>query len=56
LRASVQDSIFMGEYYRLELLVGQNLLQVNSLQPVAIGGTIDIAWHESTLQCLPVES
>lgn len=56
LRASVQDSIFMGEYYRLELLVGRNLLQVNSLQPVAIGGTIDIAWHGSTLQCLPVEN
>lgn len=54
LRARVNDSVFLGDYFRLEILVGQTLLQVHSPQPFAIGDTIDIAWPQSTLQCLPV--
>lgn len=54
LRAVVRDSVFMGEYFRLEVLVGQALLQVHSPHAVTVGDTINLAWSESTLQCLPV--
>lgn len=54
LRAVVNDSVFQGEYYRLEVLIGQTLLQVHSPQPFAVGETIALAWSQSTLQCLPV--
>jgi len=54
LRAVIQDSVFLGDYFRLEVLVGENLLLVHSPQPAAIGETINIAWSGSTLQCLPV--
>lgn len=54
LRAVVCDSVFMGEYFRLEVLVGKMLLQAHSPRPVLVSETIDIAWSESTLQCLPV--
>ncbi len=54
LRAEIKDSVFQGEYYRLEVLVGQTLLQVHSSNPISIGSTIDIAWTESSMQCLPV--
>lgn len=54
LRAEVKDSVFQGEYYRLELLVGKTLLQVHSSKTIPIGSTIEIAWTESSLQCLPI--
>ena len=54
LRAVVRDSVFQGEYYRLDVIVGQTILQVHSPNPVEIGETISIAWPASTLQCLLV--
>jgi len=53
LRAVVRDSVFMGEYFRLEVLVGQTLLHVHSPRAFSIGDTMDITWSESALQCLP---
>ena len=54
LRAVVQDSVFQGEYYRLDVRVGQTLLQVHSPLEVAVGETIPLAWSQSKLQCLPL--
>ena len=54
LRAVVRDSVFLGEFFRLEVLVGQTLLQIHSPHAVKIGDTIAIAWSASTLQCLPM--
>ena len=54
LRAVVQDSVFQGEYYRLDVRVGQTLLQVHSPLEVAVGETITLAWSQSKLQCLPL--
>lgn len=54
LRAIVRDSVFMGEYFRLEVLVGTTLLHIHSPISVSLGETINIAWSESALQCLPV--
>ena len=54
LRAVVRDSVFLGEYYRLEVEIGQTLLHVHSPHEVAVGETITLAWSESSLQCLPL--
>ncbi|MDD2522681.1 MAG: ABC transporter ATP-binding protein [Anaerolineaceae bacterium] len=54
LRAVVQDVIFQGEYYRLEALVGNTLLQVHSDHDLEVGQTLDIAWSAKKLQCLPL--
>jgi len=54
LRAVVRDSVFLGEYYRLEVKIGQTLLHVHSPHEVAVGETIILAWSESSLQCLPL--
>jgi ABC-type Fe3+/spermidine/putrescine transport system ATPase subunit len=54
LRAVIRDSVFLGNYFRLEVMVGQTILQVHSPHPDAIGETISIAWPASSLQCLPV--
>lgn len=54
LRTVVRDCVFMGEYFRLEVMAGQTLLQVHSPKAFSIGDTIDLAWPEESLQCLPV--
>ena len=54
LSAVVQDCVFLGEFYRLEVLVGQTLLNVHSQEPAVVGETIALAWSESNLQCLPI--
>ncbi len=54
LRAIVQDSVFQGEFYRLEVLVGQTLLQVHSPQAVEINQPLPLTWPTNKLQCLPV--
>ena len=53
LRAVVHDSVFMGDYFRLEIQVGLTFLQVHSPTAFTIGEEINIAWTVSTLQCLP---
>lgn len=50
----VQDCVFLGEFYRLEVLVGETLLNVHSQEPAVIGDTIALAWSEPALQCLPI--
>lgn len=54
LSAVVQDCVFLGEFYRLEVLVGQTLLNVHSQEPAVVGETIALAWSESSLQCLTI--
>ncbi len=52
LEAIVQDAVFMGEAYRLEVGVGETKLLVQSPQAVSIGEKISVAWPESKVQCL----
>ena len=54
LRAVVRDSVFQGDYYRLEVLVGSTLLQVHSQEDFEINQPLSLAWSQSTLQCLPL--
>lgn len=54
LSAVVQDCVFLGEFYRLEVLVGQTLLNVHSQEPAVVSETIALAWSESSLQCLTI--
>jgi len=54
LRAVVRDSVFQGEYYRVEVLVGDTLLQVNSQHDIGIGQPVHLDWRQDTLQCLPL--
>ena len=40
----VRDSLFMGEYYQLELLCGETTLLARSHNPVDIDSRIDVSW------------
>lgn len=40
----VQDSLFLGEYFQLELLCGSRVLRVRSQTPAEIGKTIRLGW------------
>lgn len=52
LEAIVQDSVFIGEVYRLEVSVGGTNLLVQSHRAVSIGEKLSLAWTESKIQCL----
>ncbi len=40
----VRDSLFMGEYFQLELLCGKTTLHARSQAPAEIGATIRMSW------------
>jgi ABC-type Fe3+/spermidine/putrescine transport system ATPase subunit len=52
LEAIVQDAVFIGEAYRLEVRVGETTLLVQSPRAVRVGEKINIGWPESKVQCL----
>jgi len=52
LEAIVQDAVFIGEAYRLEVSAGGTNLLVQSTRAVRIGEKLNIAWPESKVQCL----
>ena len=54
LRAIVRDSVFQGEHYRLEVLAGDTLLQVNSQYDIDPGQPLSLGWLQNALLCLPV--
>lgn len=53
LEAVVQDAVFIGEAYRLEVSVGETNLLVQSPRAVNLGEKLSIAWPENKVQCLP---
>lgn len=50
--AVVLDCVFMGEYYRLDLLAGEVNLQVHSRQPYPVGEVLSIAFPPGKTHCL----
>ena len=52
LETIVQDAVFIGEAYRLEVSAGGTKLLVQSPKAVSIGEKISISWPESKVQCL----
>ncbi len=52
LEVIVQDAVFIGEAYRLEVNVGETKLLVQSPRSVSIGEKLSIGWQENKVQCL----
>ena len=52
LEAIVQDAVFIGEAYRLEVSAGETKLLVQSPRAVNVGEKISLAWPASKVQCL----
>lgn len=48
----VQDAVFIGEAYRLEVSTGETKLLVQSPRAVRVGEKLKIGWAESKVQCL----
>ncbi len=51
----VRDSLFMGEYYQLELLCGETTLFARSQTPTEIGSKIDVSWPAEKIRVFPCQ-
>ena len=49
------DSLFMGEYYQLELLCSQTILFARSERPAEIGTKLTISWPPENIQVFPIQ-
>ena len=50
----VHDSLFMGEYYQLELLSGETTLLARSQTPAEIGSQLTVSWPAEEIRVFPV--
>ena len=53
LACTVRDSLFMGEYYQLELLCGATTLLARSQTPAKIGSKLEVSWPAEKIQVFP---
>ena len=51
--AVVTDSVFLGEYYRLEVLANQQKLLVHADRAYPKGSQVSLTWHMDEILCLP---
>lgn len=51
----VRDSLFMGEYYQLELLCSRTTLFTKSEIPAEIGSKLTIAWPPDKIRVFPIQ-
>ena len=49
----VRDSLFMGEYYQLELLCSQTTLFARSETPADVGSRLDVSWPADKIRVFP---
>lgn len=49
----VRDSLFMGEYYQLELLCSQTTLFARSETPAEVGSRLGVSWPADKIQVFP---
>ena len=49
----VRDSLFMGEYYQLELLCSETILLGKSQDPADIGSKLTVSWSAESLRVFP---
>ena len=49
----VRDSLFMGEYYQLELFCSQTTLFARSETPAKVGSRLDVSWPADKIQVFP---
>ena len=49
----VRDSLFMGEYYQLELLCGETSLLARSQAPSEIGSKLTVSWPAESIRVFP---
>lgn len=50
----VRDSLFMGEYYQLELLSAETTLLARSQTPAEIGSQLTVSWPAKEIRVFPV--
>ncbi len=54
LECLIRDSLFMGEYYQLELLCGETTLLARSQTPAEIGSWLTVSWSAEKIRVFPV--